>query len=72
MTAAEAMTAFSEEMPIEYQGRVYDRIKQIIFKKPKPGDKTVMALQVETGPNGTMDINVAWAKVVKKEEKSCV
>lgn len=70
MTPIEAMTAFKQNIPIEHNGKVYDKIDQIIYKKAKPGGEIVMSLKVVTSPKGTMDLNVAWCKPVRKEAAS--
>ncbi len=72
MTPIEAMTAFKENIPIEHNGKVYDKIEQVIYKKANPGGEIIMSLKVRTSDKGTMDINVAWCKPVGREVKKVV
>ena len=67
MNPIEAMTAFKNDIPIEHDGKIYDKIEQIKYKKAIPGGEIIMSLTVKTGDRGTMDINVAWCKPVRME-----
>lgn len=66
MTPIEAMTAFKLDMPIEHNGRIYDKINMIAYKKANPGGEIIMSLQVQDSEKTTIDLNVAWCKPVKE------
>ena len=68
MTPIEAMIAFKENIPIEHEGKVYNEIDAVIYKKAKPGGEIVMSVRVKMQPASTIDLNVAWCKLVRKEE----